>query len=317
MQVKILGSGAGGGFPQWNCACANCSAFRAGRFQGSPRTQTQLAVRVAANSTSPWVLINASPDLRGQILADRDFSPRKPPRHSPIEAVVLTGAEIDQVMGLLHLREFQPLSVFSTRRVEAILRDGTSLFRSLNSVDNQVKWRAIKTGRKWDPVTNGSNGPNDANEQLTLEAFPMAGKAPAYAGLERAEVAGSGDEVIGILIECSGKKVLCVPNLPSLDEKMIKTWNEYDVLLVDGTFWSDDELRRVVGSGKLAREMGHVPMSGADGTLARLAKLKKPRKVFVHINNTNPVLNEESGEHQKVSEAGWEVAFDGMEIELN
>ncbi len=314
MQVKILGSGAGGGFPQWNCACANCSAFRAGCFRGSPRTQTQIAVRAAANSTSPWVLINASPDLRGQILADWDFSPRKPPRHSPIEAIVLTGAEVDQVMGLLHLREFQPLSVFSTRRVEAILRDGTSLFRTLNSVENQVKWRAIKTGQKWSPVTNVANG---ASGKLMLEAFPMAGKAPVYAGSESAEIAGSGDEVIGISIECDGKKVLCAPNLPHLDEEMIKTWNEYDVLLVDGTFWSDDELRQVVGSGKLAREMGHVPMSGADGTLARLAKLKKPRKIFVHINNTNPVLNEESTEHQKVLEAGWEVAFDGMEIELN
>lgn len=225
---------------------------------------------------------------------------------------MLTGAEIDQVMGLLHLREFQPLSVFCTRKVEAILRDGTSIFRTLNSVDNQVKWRAIKTGQKWSPVANGANG------KLTLEAFAMDGKAPAYVGYVSAESVrtASGDEVIGLSIECDGKKILCAPNLPSLDAKMIKIWNEYDVLLVDGTFWADDELRRVVGSGKLAQEMGHVPMSGADGTLKRLAKVKKPSKIFVHINNTNPVLNEESAEHQKVLAAGWELAFDGMEIEL-
>jgi pyrroloquinoline quinone biosynthesis protein B len=241
-------------------------------------------------------LINASPDLRMQILGDPEFAPRgDASRHSPIGAVVLTGTEVDQVMGLLHLREFQPLQIFCSAQAGKSLREGNSLLRVVNR-ENQMQWQRFEPGKAWRfPAAGGGRG-----ERLSIEAVPLDGDGG----------------VVGLWIECGDSRMFCAPSLPDVDEKLALRLNECDVVLVDGTFWSDDELVRVRGAGKTAREMGHLPISGAEGTMAKLASMKKPRKIFVHVNNTNPILDEDSAEYREVRSAGWEVGTDGMEIRL-
>jgi pyrroloquinoline quinone biosynthesis protein B len=309
MQVKILGSAAGGGFPQWNCACSNCARLRGGTFRGSARTQAQLAVREPGK---PWCLINASPDLRSQILCDPDLAPQSAPRHSPIAAVVLTGADVDQVIGLLHLREFQPFQIYSTPAVETLLRSENSLFNALQQTQPQVDWKSIEPGKP------ASIQASDATELgLTLTASTITTKLPGYS--ERRSIAdvSSTDTVIGLQVESpGGAKFFCAPALPVLEQSWIGDWNQCDAILIDGTFWSDDELVRTRGGGKFARGMGHIPISGPGGTLERLTKITRPRKIYYHINNTNPILDEESAEHRAVREAGWEIAYDGMVVDL-
>jgi pyrroloquinoline quinone biosynthesis protein B len=309
MQVKILGSAAGGGFPQWNCACSNCAHLRAGNFHGSARTQAQLAVR---DSDKPWCLINASPDLRAQILSDPDLAPQSAPRHSPIAAVVLTGADVDQVIGLLHLREFHPFQIYSTPAVENILRGENSLFNALQQTQPQAEWKSIAPGAPMRIVAADGAALN-----LTVTATSIATKAPGYS--ERRPVTGApvDDTVIGLQVASpSGAKLFCAPALPRLEESWLAEWNQCDAILIDGTFWSDDELVRTRGGGKFARGMGHLPISGPGGTLERLAKITRPRKIYTHINNTNPILDEDSAEHRAVREAGWEIAYDGMVVDL-
>jgi pyrroloquinoline quinone biosynthesis protein B len=309
MQVKILGSAAGGGFPQWNCACSNCARLRAGTLHGSARTQAQLAVR---ESGKPWCLINASPDLREQILADPDFAPQSAPRHSPISAVVLTGADVDQVIGLLHLREFHPFQIYSTPAVETVLRGENSLFNALQQTQPQADWKSIASGK---PAEIKSSDGTELS--LTATASAIATKAPGYSERRLTTDATSNDTVIGLQVEsATGAKFFCAPALPRLEESWLADWDKCDAILVDGTFWSDDELVRTRGGGKFARGMGHLPISGPGGTLERLARLTRPRKIYYHINNTNPILDEDSTEHRAVREAGWEIAYDGMVLDL-
>lgn len=309
MQVKILGSAAGGGFPQWNCACSNCARLRSGNFHGSARTQAQLAIREPGK---PWCLINASPDLRTQILADPDFAPQSAPRHSPIAAVVLTGADVDQGIGLLHLREFQALQIYSTPAVEVVLRGENSLFNALQQTQLQAEWKSIAAG-----TATQVKSTDGAELGLTITATTIASKLPGYSERRAITGAPADDALIGLRVEsASGAKFFCAPALPRLEESWLGEWNECDAVLIDGTFWSDDELVRVRGGGKFARGMGHLPISGPGGTLERLAKLTGPRKIYYHINNTNPILDEESAENRAVREAGWEIAYDGMVVDL-
>jgi pyrroloquinoline quinone biosynthesis protein B len=309
MQVKILGSAAGGGFPQWNCACSNCARLRAGTLHGSARTQAQLAVREPGK---PWCLINASPDLRAQILADADFAPQSAPRHSPIAAVVLTGADVDQAIGLLHLREFHPFQIYSTPAVETVLRGENSLFNALQQTQPQADWKSIAPGK---PAEIKSSDGTELS--LTATASAIATNPPGYSERRITTDATSNDTVIGLQVEsATGAKFFCAPALPRLEESWLSDWDKCDAVLVDGTFWSDDELVRTRGGGKFARGMGHLPISGPGGTLERLARLTRPRKIYYHINNTNPILDEDSTEHRAVREAGWEIAYDGMVLEL-
>jgi pyrroloquinoline quinone biosynthesis protein B len=307
MQVKILGSAAGGGFPQWNCACSNCARLRAGALRGRARTQAQLAVRTQNRG---WCLINASPDLRAQILADSDFAPQETPRSSPIATVVLTSADVDQVMGLLHLREFQPLQIYATREIQEILREENSIFRALEQTAKQADWITIHASK---PLELQSR----AGEILGLstEAFAISNSAPSYAGKSRTGDA-TGEYVIGLHIRADDHSIVVAPTLPRIEENWVAEWNRCDAVLVDGTFWSDDEMTRIRSGSKTASGMGHLPISRSAGMLRSLAKLTKPRKIFYHINNTNPILDEDSPEHAQVTAAGWEIAYDGMEITL-
>ncbi|HEY4739797.1 MAG TPA: pyrroloquinoline quinone biosynthesis protein PqqB [Candidatus Acidoferrales bacterium] len=306
MQVKILGSAAGGGFPQWNCACLNCARLRAGNFHGHARTQAQIAVRARGRS---WCLINASPDLRTQIVSDPQFQPRRAPRDSPIAAVVLTGADVDQVMGLLHLREFQPLRIYAGSAIQRILREENSIFRALEQTQKQAKWETICPG-----VRNELKSADGESLNLEVLAISLGGSLPSYAGKEHGAGGDPDDAVVGLFIEADKVRLFCAPSLPRIDEGWLPEWDGCNAILIDGTFWSDDELLRTRGEVKTAREMGHLPISG--GTLEALTKLKRTRKIFYHVNNTNPILDEESDEHARVVAAGWEIARDGMEIEL-
>jgi pyrroloquinoline quinone biosynthesis protein B len=295
VRVRVLGSAAGGGFPQWNCHCGTCEAARAG-IRARPRTQSSLAIR---SDDAPWFLVNASPDLRQQ-LETLEPQPVDGVRAPPIAGVLLTDAEIDHTAGLLLLRESAaPLRVFGDAGIERALRDGYPVLQILERYCG-AEWRSLEPGRS-QPLEGSS---------LTVEPFAAGGDPPRYSDVEV--------EASGFVFRdrASGGVVTYVPGLATLDGGVVERFAGSDLVLVDGTFWLDDELARLGISRRRARDMGHVPLSGPTGTLAMLAGLERPRKVLVHINNTNPVLLEDSAEREEVVRAGVEVAYDGLEVEL-
>jgi pyrroloquinoline quinone biosynthesis protein B len=309
VRIEILGSAAGGGFPQWNCNCRNCQAQRGGTFRGKARTQTQIAV---SNSSDSWFLLNASPDLRLQIEATPVLHPRHSRRDSPIAGVVLTSADIDQIAGLLSLRELQPFRVYCTASLRRILQEDNSVFAMLNRVPDQVSWTETSASETFPLLTM-----EGAKCGLTCSAFSLGCRYPMYVSQARAAKLNAEEALLGVTLQSDiGGRLAYVPAVPAINESLIERLDSSDVVLFDGTFWSDDELIQVQGGGATAREMGHVPVSGPDGTLKRLAGLKRARKIFVHVNNTNPMLNQAGPECSAVREAGWEIAEDGWSVQL-
>jgi pyrroloquinoline quinone biosynthesis protein B len=319
MQVKILGSAAGGGFPQWNCLCANCRALRDGKFKGKARTQTQVAISADGRS---WFLLGASPDLRAQIEATQELHPREDlqkkqsdgnnARQSPIAGAVLCNADVDHVLGLLLLRELQPLRVHATKSIRRILTKDNSMFGMLERVANQAAWIEFMPGAQF-PLVN----PAGEDSGLRCRALPMGTHFPAYISPPRRSQLSPLEASLGLFVESpSGKRFAYMPAVPRLDNLMLKQFDACDVLLFDGTFWSEDELISIQGSGQSAGDMGHIPVSGPGGSLGRLAQLQHPRKIYIHINNTNPMLNEAGPEYAQVRDAGWEIAEDGWQFEM-
>ena len=307
MHIKILGSAAGGGFPQWNCDCRNCRSVRAGTFKGKSRTQTQVAV---SNDGRTWFLLNTSPDLRLQIEATPALHPRSAGRDSPIAGVLLTSGDIDQIAGLLSLRELQPFRIYCTPSIRRILQEDNSMFAMLNRVPDQVSW--IDIGCDGGFSLQGQRGAG-----IDCDVFSLGNRFPAYVSSARSLALKSEEALLGVIAESSsGQRLAYMPAVPEIDDSLLRRLEETDLLLFDGTFWSDDELIRVQGSGSTAREMGHIPVSGADGSLRKLAGLRRPRKVFLHVNNTNPMLDESGPEYAEVRAAGWEVAEDGWSFDL-
>ena len=312
--MKILGSAAGGGFPQWNCACANCSGVRAGAFHGKARTQTQVAITQDGGS---WLLLGASPDLRAQIEATPELHPRaqlgaETPRHSPIAGVVLTNADLDHVLGLLLLRELQPLRVYATASVRRILREDNTMFGMLERVANQASWEDFTPGESFPLRT-----PAGEDSGLRGRAVSLGTHFPAYISAARQGQLAPRESSLGLLIDsASGKRLAYMPAVPEIDDALLREFEAADLLFFDGTFWSDDELIRTQGGGNTARQMGHVPVSSPEGSLKKLAGLRRPRKIYLHINNTNPMLDESGPENQQVREAGWEIAEDGWQFDL-
>jgi len=296
--VRILGSAAGGGFPQWNCRCPTCEAARAG-VRAHPRTQSSLAIR---GGYGPWFLVNASPDARQQLEAITDPA-SDGVRSPPIAGVLLTDAEIDHTAGLLLLRESAtPVRVYGEAGVERALRQGYPVLPMLERYCGAV-WHTLEPGRA-QPLDGSS---------LTVEPFGVGGDAPRYLDGSGVELEASGF----VFTDRAGGGVLTyVPGLARLDSAVRERFATSDLVLVDGTFWRDDELARLGISTRSARDMGHLPLSGEGGTLEALARLERPRKALVHINNTNPILLEDSPERDAVTRAGVEVAYDGMEVEL-
>ena len=298
VRVRILGSAAGGGFPQWNCHCPTCEAARTGTG-AHPRTQSSIAIRGA---DGPWFLANASPDLRQQ-LEGLAAEGANGVRAAPVAGVLLTDAEIDHAAGLLLLRESStPIRVYGSDQVRQALTDGYPVLRMLADYSG-VEWRTLEPAGAL--ALDGSS--------LEVESFAAGGDAPRY-------LAGSGADVeaTGLVFRdrSTGGVLTYVPGLARLDDDVLGRLAASDVVLVDGTFWRDDELARLGISDRTAGQMGHVPLSGPGGTLEVLAGLERPRVILVHINNTNPVLLEDSPERDAVLRAGVEVGYDELELEL-
>jgi len=309
MHVEILGSAAGGGFPQWNCNCRNCRSLRAGTLHAKRRTQTQVAV---SDDGCAWFLLNASPDLRMQIERTPALLPGDGVRNSPISGVLLTSADIDQIAGLLSLRELQPFRIHCTQSLQRILREDNSAFGMLNRVPRQVCWTNVKLGERFPLLAMQGE-----KSGISCEAFSLADRYPMYVSPQRvAELKGE-EALLGVILTgSSGSRLAYLPTVPKISDPLLQRLDTADVLLFDGTFWSDDELIQVQGSGATAREMGHVPLSGPNGSLQLLAGVRRPRKILVHVNNTNPMLDESGPEYRQLRAAGWELAEDGWQLNL-
>ncbi len=275
-----------------------------------PRTQAQLAITA---DDQVWWLLNASPDLRQQVLTASEFAPTGRMRGSPIVGVVLTSAEVDFVIGLLHLREFHPLTVYSTAGVRRVLTEGNTLFRALDRSMPPVEWRDLPLGKE---VVLQASRPTGVEVDLRCIAVGLDGEYPDYVDQELKSGLASEEAVIGLSISAGPKAMFYAPGLSPRS----KSWKGFvlasDLALLDGTFWSNDELPRFRCGSKTAREMGHLPLSGDNGLLQELKDTTRPRRVAIHINNTNPILDEDSPEHRAMRDAGWEIALDGMEFDL-
>ncbi|WP_290050204.1 pyrroloquinoline quinone biosynthesis protein PqqB [Amycolatopsis solani] len=293
MWFRVLGSAAGGGSPQWNCGCLVCTAVRA----GAAPARTQSSVAVSADRRR-WFLLNASPDVRAQIEAFPALHPREG-RASPVEAVLLTDAELDHTLGLLLLREARALVLYATPAVHKTLSDGSGVLRTLERYC-PVDWRAVVPGTAI-ALADG----------LSCRAFDVP--------TTKRDRFGSGTDhgrVVGYRLTGDGRTLVYLPGLPALTAAVCAEIEGCDCLLIDGTCWRDDELARLGLAAKTSREMGHLPLDGPDGTLARLPALDVRRVVFVHLNNTNPILLPGSPERRAVAASGMEVAMDGLEAEV-
>jgi|SRR5271168_2866380 len=311
MRLKILGSAAGGGFPQWNCGCPNCSGLRAGTLHSKSRTQTQIAF---SPIPEVWFLVGASPDLRSQITMVPEFAPDpRNPGRSPIAGVFLSSAEVDSVMGLLHLREFQSFFVFVTPGVQRFLKNENRIFRVLDRANPPVQWQLLSPGSRIG--CHLSENPGDA-PTFFYSCIPLGGSYPDYASDEFRRNTNADEVTIGLLLEKNNKKVLIAPTLSGRSQEWTRAAESADLALIDGTFWSEDELRSTGRTQKTATEIGHLPLSGPEGLLEQYPKNAKGRRILIHINNTNPILDEKSPEHRAVLEAGYEIAYDGMTIDL-
>jgi pyrroloquinoline quinone biosynthesis protein B len=293
----VLGSAAGGGFPQWNCGCRLCSLARARDPRVRPATQASVAV---TGDGAEWLIIGASPDLRQQLEQTPVLWPRTVGRDSPVTGVLLTGGDIDAIAGLLVLRERQPFTVYAPAALLDLLA-ANGVFDVLDpAVVRRVEVRPME------PIACGGD--------LTLTLLPMPGKVPLYLE-DRNATEPEAAPAYAALLRAGGRSVIVAPGCADITDAVHKQLMQADVLFFDGTLFSDDEMI-VAGLGvKTGRRMGHTPISGPDGTLARLADLPG-RRIFLHINNTNPILLRDSQERREVEAAGFEVAYDGMEIHL-
>jgi pyrroloquinoline quinone biosynthesis protein B len=298
MRAIVLGSAAGGGFPQWNCRCAVCCLAWAGDPRVRPRTQASLAV---SGNGEDWILINASPDLREQVRRASALHPCGGTRGSPIKAVVLTGAEIDQIAGLLSLREREPFMLCATAATFAIIEDN-SVFGVLPP--DLVRRQAMTTGQPY-----GFPG------GVQAELFAVPGKAPLFLEGEHPDTASEAAGTVGVELSTNGARLAFIPGAAAVTPQMRARLERADVILFDGTLFRDDEMIASATGNKTGRRMGHMPIDGADGSLAALAGVRA-RRIYIHINNTNPILIEDSPERAHVTAAGWEVAADGLEVAL-
>jgi pyrroloquinoline quinone biosynthesis protein B len=299
MQAIVLGSAAGGGVPQWNCRCPVCSLAWAGDPRVAPRTQSSLAVSPDGEA---WLLVNASPDIRRQIETTPALHPGSGLRHSPIGAVLLTNGDVDHVAGLLTLRESQPLDLLATPDILAAI-SANRVFDVLNPAF--VTRREVGLDAPFEPVPG-----------LRATLFPVPGKAPLW--LEGAEpvIGEAGESTVGVLLEAGGRRIAYVPGCAGISDDLRRRVDGVDILFFDGTVLEDDDLLRAGVGVKTGWRMGHVPMNGPHGAIAGLAGCEIGRRVFVHINNTNPVLVAGSEERRGVEAAGWTIAHDGLTLHL-
>jgi pyrroloquinoline quinone biosynthesis protein B len=308
--VRVLGAAAGGGFPQWNANSEACRRARAGDPAARPATQASITVSVDGRR---WILVNASPDLRQQIEATPDLHPREGLRSSPVGAVIVTNGDVDAVAGLLHLREGTPFVLHAHERVYAAL-DANPLF---NVLDRGVVQRRRLQAEAWLALRDAGG----ADLGLSVRPFVAPGKVPLYleGQTDRLDTAAFTGDALGLEIAPSGRgtpRLVYLANCARLDDGVIGKIAGADLLFMDGTLWSDDEMIRQGVGRKTGSRMGHVSMSGPDGAIERLRGVPVGRRVFIHVNNTNPALLADSPERAELERAGWEVAHDGMELSL-
>jgi pyrroloquinoline quinone biosynthesis protein B len=300
MHVRVLGAAAGGGFPQWNAGSEACRRARAGDPAARPATQASVALSADGGR---WVLVNASPDLRQQIEACPALHPTRGPRSSPIAAVVLTNGDVDAIAGLLHLREGTPFALHAHPRVLAAL-DANPVFEVLN--------------RELVPRLPLSVG--EPAEVAGLEVLPFLapGKLPLYLERQGAplDTAATEGDTLGLEARNGTRRLVYLANCAAVTEDVRRRVAGADLLLMDGTLWRDDEMIVQGVGSKTGRRMGHVSMDGPEGAVARLAGVPVGRRVFIHVNNTNPALLADSPERAELARAGWEVAHDGMDLSL-
>jgi pyrroloquinoline quinone biosynthesis protein B len=314
LRILVLGSAAGGGFPQWNCACANCRRARSGDPAATPRTQSSIAVTA---DNERWVLFNASPDLPGQVRAQAELQPfpshlaNGAARHSPIAAVVLSNGDIDHVAGLLSLRESQKFTLYASQRVLGVLQSNT-VFNALNA--DLVPRREL-------PLNQAVNL-QDAGGMplgLTVRAFAVPGKVALYLEDESAgpDFGTRPGDTVGLEVsDGRGSRFIYLPGCAAVPADLAGRLRGAELVFFDGTLWRDDEMIAAGVGAKTGKRMGHISVSGPEGSLAAFTDLDIRRKIFIHINNTNPILLSDSAERKVVEAAGWEVATDGMEAQL-
>lgn len=304
LNALVLGSAAGGGFPQWNCGCPNCVAVRDGRPTLQSRTQDSVAVSADGER---WFLLNASPDVLRQVQENHQLWPRGV-RHSPIEGVVLSNGDLDHVLGLLQLRESQPLAVYATRRVQSGLLENVAL-RTLARFEGQLRWHTLTLEGPSELVAA-----DDRPSGLFVEAMPVPGKPPLHlVGSYEPSV----EDNVALRVRTSTSGTLVYASAVADAAAARPIFEGCSVLLMDGTFWSEDELPDLGVPMGPARSMAHQPISGPYGSLHALRDLDVPRRIYTHLNNTNPLLDERSTERAHVVASGWEVAADRMRLVLD
>jgi pyrroloquinoline quinone biosynthesis protein B len=304
VRIRVLGSAAGGGFPQWNCNCPNCDGVRKSTLKARQRTQSSIAV---TSGSADWILFNASPDLLAQFRAFPELQPARSLRDTAVKSIVLMDAQIDHTTGLLMLREGRPLEIYSTEMAREDLTTGNPLFGILQHYCG-VNWHRVPVGESAPFKVIGGG-------DLEFTAVPVSSKPPPYS--PHRNNPRDGDNIgMRICDPRTGKVLFYAPGLGEIEPQVRPFLEEADCLMVDGTFWTDDEMITLGVSKKRARDIGHLPQSGAGGMIEVLNSLKARRKVLIHINNTNPILNEDSRERHVLDAAGIEVAWDGMDITL-
>jgi pyrroloquinoline quinone biosynthesis protein B len=308
MRIRVLGSAAGGGYPQWNCNHPNSRRARENDPAARPRSQSSIAVSADGER---WFLCNASPDLRSQILDNAVLHPRHGLRHSPIQGAVLTNADIDHTAGLFTLRESQPLRIYATGRVLEVLA-ANSIFNILNP---EFVAREALTLDQPNPLLC----PDGSDSGIVVVPFSVPGKVALWLEDASRENFGSvpEDTIALELRDASGEtRAFYVPGCAAMPDELAERLRGAPLVLFDGTLWTDDEMIRESVGVKTGKRMGHMSVSGADGTIAAFEALGVARKIFIHINTTNPILLDDSRERAEVARAGWEVSYDGMEIAL-
>ncbi|AMO40728.1 coenzyme PQQ synthesis protein B [Acinetobacter sp. BEC1-S18-ESBL-01] len=303
MYIYVLGSAAGGGFPQWNCNCPNCHGVRTGTIQAKARTQSSIAV--SENGTD-WVLLNASPDIRQQLFEFKAAQPARKLRDTGITNVILMDSQLDHTTGLLTLREGCPMNVWCTEMVHQDLTSGFPVFNMLKHWNGGLQYHEInpKQAFKIDGFEN-------------LEFLPLIIKSAAPPYSPHRNDPHDGDNIALIIKDHKTQKQLFyAPGLGKIDDQIMQIMQSSDCVMIDGTLWTDDEMQQTGVGTKTGREMGHLYISGEGGSLSYLNQLRTPKKVLIHINNTNPILNENSSQFAELKANGVEVAYDGMQIEL-
>ncbi|MDY8107745.1 pyrroloquinoline quinone biosynthesis protein PqqB [Fulvimarina sp. 2208YS6-2-32] len=306
MRLLVLGAAAGGGYPQWNCLCETCRLFWEGDERVRPSSQSSIAVTADGEH---WLLLNASPDLRQQIMHLRPMRPsetgaasRGARRASPIASVLITNGDVDHTAGLLTLREKQDFTLYATGGVHDIIA-ANPVFQVLDP--NHVPKEKVAVGE-----------PFEAAPGLVAELFSVPGKVPLYLETETVDVGEESEMTVGVKLTAHGRTIYYIPGCAHVPDRLRARVAGADALLFDGTVFVDEEMKNAGVGVKTGRRMGHMPISDEGGSLHAFDDANIARRIYIHINNTNPILVDGSDEKRIVEAAGWQVAYDGMDLSL-